>query len=380
MNRCLLLSCVASLCLSACVENDEEIAIHANGSASVHLSAKGKPEDLSDGYPIPLHGPWIPEGKDTATWLRFIGPDTGSALTRANLAAIDEVAAGIDRNKDLRLDVRAEFASVRDMPNFLAPAAEPYRTAYLERGTNLSVDTKSGRRVFTFERTYRARRFERVSLWDALEHGMPGDLKKKVEAIDDNDKEARLDVADRAQLVDFLLSTLVSTSMPHAEDALASIYTAGDAGLDPRSVPVIQDGVRQALAQVVTRERVARLVEDWSARTSGEDTDDDIVAAIARIEVESREALRTSLDAALTREDVPLATRNAIRGQLEWNFTAYDHTTDLGDEDFRLTVEMPGIVVGGNFDEREDSRVHWKFDGEALRDRDRVLRVVSVLD
>src|SRR6185295_10529372 len=101
--------------------------------------------------------------------------------------------------------------------------------------------------------------------------------------------------------------------------------------------------------QVIRRDRIATLVDMFLAQREDRVKGDEV----ERLESDSRGSLRSSLDAALAKENVPLPTRNAIRGQLEWSFTAFDHTTDLGDESFKLIVHMPGIVVGGNFDERD---------------------------
>jgi hypothetical protein len=69
-----------------------------------------------------------------------------------------------------------------------------------------------------------------------------------------------------------------------------------------------------------------------------------------------------------------------MRGELEWLFTAHDHTDDLGDDTFHLRVRMPGTIVGGDYDAVEDGVAAWEFEGSTLRDRDRVLRVVSVVE
>ena len=69
-----------------------------------------------------------------------------------------------------------------------------------------------------------------------------------------------------------------------------------------------------------------------------------------------------------------------MRGELEWLFTAYDHTTDIGDESFQVVVHMPGTIVAGNCDEVGGGTATWKLGGEMLRENDRVLRVVSVVE
>lgn len=380
MNRSLLAICALAVCASSCLENEEEITVREDGSVSVRMSAKGKPEDLADGYPIPLDSPWIGDSDATSMWVRAVGGDTGSAGVRESLGRLAAGSSKINPDEDFTLAVRADFSSVNDIPRWIAPQAEPYRTAYLERSADLRVETKSGRRVYSFERIFHARNFDRFSFWKSVELRIPKELKEKLDRID-HDDSVELTPKERDQLIDVMTATLIDTSIPYAESSLLSVFTAGDASLDPRSVERVLQSVREALSDVVRRERMAAIVDKvLSESTSDGANDETFVHDVERLESESRDTLRASLDAALTRDGVPLATRNAIRGQLEWKFTAFDHTTDLGDEGFTVTVHMPGIVVGGNFDERNGASVVWNFDGEGLNDRDRVLRVVSVLD
>ncbi len=356
MNRSLLASCALAVCLASCLENEEEITVHPDGTVSVRMSAKGQPSDLADGHPIPLHAPWIADSVETAAWIRNADAATSSALAQ----------------DELTLAVRADFASANDVPRWLAPQAEPYPTAYLERATSLSIESKSGRRVYAFARVFHGRSFEAFSLWKALEQRMPDELQEKLDKLDE-DGSVEITADERERLIELGTAIFMETSIPYARNALLSVYTAGDASLDPRAVSRVVDGVRDSLAAVVNRPRIASIVDRALAV---EKVDDEI----ERLEADARASLRSSLDSALVAEGVPVATRNAIRGQLEWTFTAFDHTTDLGDEKFQVTVRMPGLVVGGNFDEQDGSSVIWRFDGEDLNDRDRVLRVVSVLD
>lgn len=353
MIRPLFATCLFALCLAACLENEEDITVHPNGSVSVRMSSKGKPDDLADGYPIPLAAPWIADSEDTEAW----------------------IGGRVSSSDDLTLAVHADFRSVDELPQWIAPPSEPYRTAYLARSTDLRIDTKSGRRVYTFERVFHAREFERFDMWGAVEHRLPKALNEKLKQIGEDDS-VQMTADERAELIDAATMTFIDKSIPHAENALLAVYTAGDASVDPRAVDRAIEDVRISLSGVVVRDRIAKLVDMFLAKRADDAKNDEI----KQLESQLRESLRTSLDVTLAKNGVPLPTRNAVRGQLEWSFTAFDHTTDLGDESFKLIVHMPGIVVGGNFDERDGTSVSWKFDGEGLHDRDRVLRVVSVAD
>lgn len=58
-----------ALLLPACRETEEEITVRPDGSLHVELQAKGNVEDLADGYPIPLGGPWEARNDETRAWL-----------------------------------------------------------------------------------------------------------------------------------------------------------------------------------------------------------------------------------------------------------------------------------------------------------------------
>jgi hypothetical protein len=90
--------------------------------------------------------------------------------------------------------------------------------------------------------------------------------------------------------------------------------------------------------------------------------------------------LRASLASALATRNVPLGIQNAIRSELEWHLAAYDATVDLADESFKVTVHMPGIIVGGNCAQFGESDAFWEFKGTDLQDRERVLRAVSIVE
>src|SRR5260221_188934 len=259
----LALTGALALTISSCLDNDEEITVRPNGSVTVQISARGKAKDLADGYPVPLEGPWVAENDATREWIRLLGADTGSAAVRGNLDALKGRSALLPDDKDIELRVTAPFPSVKDLPRFLAPESNAFRTPHLERSTDLRPAKKAGR------------------------------------------------------------SACTPAGQPRASDTEREVST---------------------------------------------------------FEKELRETVRASFDRALQSVGTPTAARNAMRGELEWLFTAHDHTDDLGDDTLRFVVHMPGRVVSGNYDEADQGTASWKFGGDTIRDRDRVLRVVSVVE
>ena len=125
----------AAFLLTGCLDNEEEIVVHPNGAVDVTVTAKSdRADDLTDGYPVPLHGPWKPASETAEAWLELVAPDTGSQAARDGLAALAEGTLPL---RDRPLSAHASFESVESWPEWYAPQTEPYRTALLHRTASL---------------------------------------------------------------------------------------------------------------------------------------------------------------------------------------------------------------------------------------------------
>ena len=58
---------------------------------------------------------------------------------------------------------------------------------------------------------------------------------------------------------------------------------------------------------------------------------------------------------------------NEFMERYQWHKRYHEISEGLGDDNFEITVEMPGEIVGSNADRTEDSKAAWTFDGTALR-------------
>lgn len=362
--------------LSACLESEERITVHEDGSLSVELQAKGKVDDLADGYPLPLHAPWQARNDTTLDWIARVGPDTGSARTRANAAALPKSNDPLAPDGDKTLLVGAEFARAEDLPHGWAPAAEPFADAYQQRSARLSIERKGEKRVYVFERTLAAREFARYDTWTRMQRGLDDAIVELLE----HDRARELDDAQRTLVVDSAVKELRGAALALGTDALASIYVEGDADLRASDHAACVSALGDALAVVVTRERIQDLLTGVMQRVHPDQGDDESAAKFNALERELRDALRRALGEGLARAGVPLRTRNAALGQLEWLFTSSDQTTDLADEGLIVRVRMPGNVVGGNFTRLEADEGVWEIPCRELRDRAHVLRIVSVVE
>src|SRR6185295_983493 len=155
---------------------------------------------------------------------------------------------------EIELRTRAEFRGVRDLPAYFAPASDPYRTAYLERSSDLRVERRGGRTVYTFERVYSGRPFERQDVLARLRTALPKELFEKVE------KDRELGDVERASLATAAVDAMRAVASSYADDAGLSIYTHGDASLSIAALQRIRASVAGAIARVVTRDRLDRIV------------------------------------------------------------------------------------------------------------------------
>ena len=359
---------VAVLGLSACLENEEEIEVFPDGAVQVTVTASGDLADLSDGFSVPLGPDWQPLGEDSRRWMRLIGPETGSAFVQKQAEAVQGIWIGQTGDDEAQLSSRRVFDRFQDWSRWYVPEGIPYRTAYLERSASLKVESHGGRQVFLFERTYHGRRYAGLNAFEHAYESLPETLQKKLADHDAiTNEEWRI------------VSSRISKACQHAaelfvRDAVSSVFIEGDASLRPAALPEISDHVRNAVRGVLSPERLARLYEWLSSDGDGEEDPG------AQLMHDLRQAIRTTLKKDLEQENITPGTRNAVLFALEWGFTAFDHTDDLGDEKFAVTLSLPGVLIDGNYGEVVQGRARWEFEGPELRDRDMVLRAVSVLE
>jgi len=64
----------------------------------------------------------------------------------------------------------------------------------------------------------------------------------------------------------------------------------------------------------------------------------------------------------------------------DWHSRYYKITEDLGDDNFEITVQMPGEIVVSNANSVRGNEATWKFDGTQIRDRDQEIMVTSRLN
>lgn len=111
-----------------------------------------------------------------------------------------------------------------------------------------------------------------------------------------------------------------------------------------------------------------------------EEAGEDDAEPFLQLEADARAALRAAIKEQLQAASLPEMTIFTVLGRVELGFTAADHSTDLSGEKFIVSVKLPGTIVSGNYDAIEQDAAKWAFEAEAFRDRDQVLRVISIVE
>jgi hypothetical protein len=370
------------LVLTACLENEEEITVHPDGSLTVRVAAEGDASDFTQGFPLPTAPGFAPIGDATASWLARVGPLSGGSAARERLdtgAWIDASGAPIEKG---RLGVEGHFASAAELPATFAPESEPHATAFLERSTSLDVQEKGGRRVFVFERVY-GRRPELTTFLEGLEEldaHVPERVMERLRL--EGEGQPSLDDRDWDVLTRQVRRLFLESTERIVDGTLLALYTQGDASLSVSARERVRSATLERVSAGVTVDSLRGVLDQLRAL----DLEEETVTVpkgpnpLEALEADVRDSLREGLHAALEAESLDSSVQGAVLRTLEWHFAALDQTSDLDDETFELEVHMPGTIVGGNYATCIGGRAHFEFEGKALREREVRLRVVSVLE
>jgi hypothetical protein len=358
-------------CLPACLENEEQITIRPDGSCSVRVLAKGQAQDFAEGYPLPTGPEWSVVRADMPAYLDWLRAATRSEELRTRLPE--------GNDKHLEFELSGEFPGVAALPKYFASNRDPYRTAYLARTSELKIEPRGAKTVYTFERRFGAREHARFDAWSRMKRVLPPELVRRLEHAGQG--EFPLDSKEVPLVAHAAAVALKAAALAHVEDALLADYVLGDATLPAAAASEVRANVEQGLARVIDEQRLRAILELLCAPSGDRKPGEALAGArLGTLESETRSALRTGTRAALAGVHAAPALANAVLAQLESNLTALDQTNDLNDERFRLRLQLPGTLVGGNYDKVEGGAAVWEFQGESLQDREIVLRAVSVVE
>ncbi|MGE0708371.1 MAG: hypothetical protein AB7N76_18840 [Planctomycetota bacterium] len=309
---------LAPLVLTACLDREERIGVLFDGRVNITHRVQGDLGDFEDERPD------LPGPPDFA--VRITDRRQGERAVRA-------------------LTATGSFASAADVPDRLGQGPGALRlSTELQR-----EEAPGGGETFTFVRTYRARRWAAYTC--PPDPGLVEQLRRVIQGSANADEQRRVIAAllraERRRATQLALDALDDVAGPDPRLPLARLHT----------FLLVDERTREALPPEVVLELLRARPEATGPRVA---------------------ELRRDLDARLVARaaatlDLSAAEREALGAALAGRRQALEVSEDLGDERFVVRLRLPGVLLAHNGDAVEDGEVVWRFEGQELWDRERVL-------
>ncbi len=328
---------MVALGLASCVEREERIVVRPDGLVDVVVTHRSESlEDLLDGDALPdANSGW-------ETDLRIETDAQGDDL---------HVFEG---------RITTAFGAVPG--SFVAPRA-PDAETYLQFPSSITVERRRDGTWYHFRRSYQPRRWAEL----AALHESPA--AKRVQDVGSIDSDGQPNIDQLESLARALVDIQVERTLLFARRAIVD------------SVPsASQDGwlrARESLAKL-GREIDARPVAEDLAKAMGASDEskrmEAVKRALKRLERQVDESIKLAVrtECGLGGSETTAFLRTLARHRLE-----SEVSEDLGDDAFKITVEMPGVVMGTNGTALGGGVVRWEFKGADLFDRPLELLVSS---
>ncbi|MBE0565330.1 MAG: hypothetical protein IH621_05170 [Krumholzibacteria bacterium] len=333
MARVVLLVPVLAGVLSGCLQYDERIRVAADGAVDLEVMITGPVASYGPAAGVPGAPGWLVEVLSV--------DNTGKDQPERHLRCRRAVAPG------------------DALPSGYVDPAAAEGAAHLRFPTGLRTWTTGGRTFYEFRRTYEARRFRRFAnapLTPDQKQLEERILEVGIFAVGAADREAYLGVL-RQQLEEDM-----ATRVTEAAGALAA-----DGVLPVAAIDGLCAAGRGFTARTVPVERLLEMLEM---------DDDSMARALADYNIGLRDAL------AAAAEGLAAGAGPRLRAELAALDRAWDITLHLGNDSFKVQLDLPGRVIRTNGLSRPDQpgQVTWEFNGKDLQDRDLPLQAVSVVE
>lgn len=270
-----------------------------------------------------------------------------------------------DGDKEYTLTAGQTFAPGAALPSSFAAAGDPDAELYLRFPTTLQAERRAGETIYTLRRVYTARPWAYVQFWE--DQILKGDVKKLLDK-----PENELTTEEQEQILRALATVEVARRLEIFRTAMER------SGVEQYEADWLE--ARRALLNHVEEinfepilalhEAAEAAADDSPARQAAEEK---LNSAISQMSDAGLRAFEDQLAASLGEARLTQYDRALQRVRKE-----YEVTKETGGHAFEIRVKMPGRVIGHNGDKvEEDGTVVWEFDGNAFRDRDHELLVVS---
>jgi hypothetical protein len=323
----------------ACVERKEHLSISPDGAVLYQIEHKTDSiEELYQGDAVPmLAGGWMVQQQEEQ--------DDQGRVTYTLLA-------------------EAAFGPKNKLPESYALRKDPDADLTLQFPTSLSIEQRSDGMYYHFARTYPGRSWAQIEL---LREGL---VERPMQDFDDVPLEDWTP-GQRITAVNALASFETEKALVFARAAFK--HTTPQAPQD--GWLGVGQHMRDCLAQM-DHKSLAKLLEPKESLVEEQKRQEELTTQTKRFE----EALADQFKQALR-------DRAGYDGsQVQQFFVEYDRqrkayqiTQDLGDDQFEITVEMPGEIVASNADSASATTAVWNLQGQMLRDREVELLVTSRL-
>lgn len=320
-----MISAAAFMC-TGCLERTETIHVHPNGA--VDISARFESESHDEF----MNGD--------------ITPEIGSGWEVSENTIVTD-----DGKTKYRLTATQSFGPGQHLPSTFATRGDKDRDLYLQFPTKLVLETRGNDTYYHFIRTYEPR-------WYAQVMGKSDIINERIQKI----------IADAGGVDEKDLPDMVKRRVGklYVQSALARLEAfAREAFMvtHPNSPPNVWLAAHSAIldfrstvdySQLMTMiDQIQESKDDRLIKQLEEDFDTSVVERI-------QSALRST---------GKVGDLGAFLREYAKNKTEYHITEDLDDDSFAIQLDMPGVIVGSNADERHGNTLVWKFSGKMLHDR-----------
>lgn len=330
----LLTAILILMTAAGCLDHEEEITVDENGLVRYRVNLKGDPNDIAAGDAMPSKaGGW-------------------------NIQ--EQTVVNKDGDKELHIQAVRAFKSGESLPDSSALPNSPNYAISLMFPTTLKIERRNGEIYYHFKRVYLRRSQARYAIHEELlNEQQSADLKKLREKQSDQLSEEEL---TRGVKVLRLLEGLKCAE--YVDTGAASMKE-----LWPQDYGLI---LRQALLDYFNGVDLTPLLH-LMLRPGSPQRDNEVDQMANEMISGSNGVLRRKMEAL----KIPASQIKKFFTALEEEKARRTVTEDIDDEKWKVTVKMPGEIVGHNGDSMQDGKVLWDFPGKALYDRDQILMVTS---
>jgi len=342
-----------------CIKREETIAALPDGSTFLASHIEGDPDDFQSGDALPTE--------------------------RSGWRVEEHLKSESDKKKTLIRTAQRMIPANGAIPDSYAAQNDPVGNICLRFPTTITLERRPDGDYYHFRRVYKGRRYSQFIFWQKTI--FESDEMQKIS----NRSPEKMTESERIKLAEAFIASDTRKTAEFIEDAALSMtdrlpqdawLAALKAGLD-------------TYEQEFTDQKLSELLKSEDGTTEA-----------MTLANQTRELVVESMRQSLREQRIAPMRINEFIEAYQLARDEFDVTEDLGDENWRVTVVLPGSIIGYNGadattpDMNDDrgknpasdsaykvldkaefepgfSLVRWEFDGNYLADRDVVLAATS---